>query len=127
MKTRHHTKSTMLSLNITLHNNGNPCETVTWAVESEPELRQFWIIAAEAEAKNIYIVQANAEPEIWVPVTQTKFVGQASSFTAGRPWFAVCVLHILVCMVVRKGVHGGLAPWILKFEKCFSLSFELVK
>ena len=127
MKTRHHTKSTMLSCNITLHNNGNACETVKWAVETEPELRQFWIIAAEAESKHICIVGANAELEIWVPVAQTKFVGQASSFTAGRPWFAVCVLNILVCMVVPKGVHGGLVPWILKFEKCFSVSFELLK
>ena len=31
----------------------------------------------QLEAKNFYIVEPKAEPEIWVPVTQSKFVGQA--------------------------------------------------
>jgi len=47
-------------------------------VESEPEPKQPWMIAAGAEAKNFFMVEPKAEPEIWVPVPQSKFVGQAS-------------------------------------------------
>jgi len=42
-------------------------------VESEPEPNQLWMNAAGPEAKTYKV-----EPEIWVPVTQSKFVGQAS-------------------------------------------------
>jgi len=41
-----------------------------------PEPKQFWLIAAGAEVKNFYMVKP--EPEIWVTVTQPKFVWQAS-------------------------------------------------
>jgi len=45
-----------------------PNETARWAVELEPQPKQFWMIAAGAEAKNCQMV--NPEPEIGVPVTQ---------------------------------------------------------
>jgi len=56
----------------------NANETNTWAVESEPEPKQLWMTAAGADAKNVYMVEPKAGSEIWVPVTQPTFVGQAS-------------------------------------------------
>jgi len=55
-----------------------PNETDIWAVESEPVPKQLWIIASGAKAKNFYMVERKVEHEIWTPVTQPKFVGQAS-------------------------------------------------
>jgi len=44
------------------------------AVEVEPEQEQFWM--AGAGAKNFQMVEP--EPEIWVPIPQRYFVGQAT-------------------------------------------------
>jgi len=84
-------------------------ETDSWAVESESEPKQLWMIAAGAKAQNLHS-EPKAEPEVWVPITQSKFVGQASELIAGRAWFAFVYQKILVCMVVRRRVHGAWTP-----------------
>jgi len=51
------------------HNATRVCSR---AVESE--LKQFWMLGAGA--KNFWMVRS--EPEIWIPVPQPYFVGQAN-------------------------------------------------
>jgi len=53
-----------------------PIETDRWAVVSEPGPKQFLDDRSWSQSRHFYMVEP--EPETWVPVTEPRFVGQAS-------------------------------------------------
>jgi len=86
------------------------------------------MIAAGAEAKNFYIQSRRRRLKFGFRLHSPSLWGKRVNLLRDERGLPLCAIHnILVCMVVRKGAHGCLDLWILKFEKVFSLSSEFVQ